>query len=1846
MARSRSSLLAAGPRLVVLGLLAACSVPPTTFTPEEDGGSAGPPSLVLTPTSATVGEGATAMFTVALSAEPASRVHVSLASADDNRLGVMPASIDLDPASWAVAHAVLVTGKSDADTEDELVAITVDADADAIADGRVMVTIEDDDDLGIVVTPPGGLQVDEGMAAPLMVRLNAPPTGDVDVAVASSDLSIATVSPDTLHFTIDTWNLDQTVVVNGTIDGDSDHEDATVMLAATDLDPVPVAVQVVDRDVQGIVTSTPNLGTRAEGTTVTFGVTLRFQPTTGITVAAGTSDPSVATVTPASLAFDSGNWNTPHVVTVTLPEDLDTVDESAELELTAPPLIARQVGVSVTDDDEPRIEASLGSVTLVEGGMRGVDVKLAYQPEAAVTLAVTTLDGLVASASPAMVTFTPGNYAQAQSVVVTAVQDLDPDNESTVLRLASTTDPLSRDLVIAVTDDDQQLIDTTTGSITLGEAGTATFGVRLHAMPAAAVTVNLSSGDPTAAAVTPASLTFSSGNYAAEQTVTVSGVHDLDLAAETVTINLAASAIPSALVTAMVSDDDTQRVLVSPGAISVNEAGSGTLNVSLQFTPAGNTTVDLTSLDTGVAIVSPASLSFTPGNHATPRSITVSGVNDVDAMDETTTIVASSNDATSGMAAVTVNDDDPLGITTSVTTLTVGEGAQATFGVRLTAQPPATTTVMLASSDGSAATVAGTTLTFTTGNWNSNQTVVVTGIADVDPLDEAVTVTLTSSGLATRTVAVTVADDDPQGIVTSAGAVTLTESGSASFDVHLAAMPATAVTVSVASADINAATAAPATLTFTPSNYATDQAVTVSGVDDLDMASHAVAINLTSSGLPTRTVTAMVNNVDVQAIQATPGGTITVNEGGTAAVGFRLAFRPTAASTVVTLSPAAGVGVTPATLTFTPANHATAQSASVSGTQDADAAGTSTSITASAASISPLTVPVTVVDDDPLLLELTLPSVMIGEAGSATVGVRLTAQPPATTTVTASSSDPGAATALPATLTFTTGNWNTYQDLTIAGVNDTDVASEGVTVTVSSAPLPSQTIGVTVSDDDVVDIVPSVSSLVLDEPSSGSFTVVLGHQPAAGLTVTVASTDGTAATVAPATLSFNTLNWATAQTVTVTGVSDADADAESVTINLTSPGAPVSGAVEVTVRDDELILSDLSVQMGSAMGGTSLTATGAGFTPATTLALAARTLVNVLVPSATQLTGTTQNGSRFVDAVATKGAVTATIPRAYYHGTWEPASTGVWGGPLYAVVAAGTSSAYAGTAGGVFRSTDSGATWTAASSGLVVNGATYGLAVDPQNPQRLYATSGSGLFVTTNGGTSWAVAGGLTQSTMCVSVAPSSSSVVYACGNTHVQRSLDGGATWSAVYALDGTNNIAISAQDPNVAYVSSQYGLYKTVNGGSSWSQVYASPVGWVAIDPSNASIAYITYSTTGAWKTTNGGTSWSPLNTNGLTPTRMFVHPTTPATVYATTWNGVYRSIDAGASWSQVSNGIPSFAKDVYALAFRPGNSSEMLAGTRETGIYKTTNAAASWSESDIGFAAYTTSFIAPHPTIAGTVFMSVRSLGLWKSVDHGATWTLASTGLPETPQRHSPMSIVFTPGTPSTMYAGMPGSNTSVYKSTDGGASWLPSANGIPTDRLIHAMTIDPAAPATVYAGTWDGVYRSTNAGASWSLLNSGLTNPYVAALAPLGGAIYAGTQTGVFRSADGGGTWSPVNTGLPSNLGAARLVADPTEGALFVQTYSETYRTTDAGATWTCVATGSSDVAVDPTRSATVYIAGAYHPIPVRRSLTSLATLASFADGMPSTLISAIGVDRTGGTVYAAAHGRGLWRVGGP
>src|SRR5437762_220642 len=376
----------------------------------------------------------------------------------------------------------------------------------------------------------------------------------------------------------------------------------------------------------------------------------------------------------------------------------------------------------------------------------------------------------------------------------------------------------------------------------------------------------------------------------------------------------------------------------------------------------------------------------------------------------------------------------------------------------LTSQPTANVTIGLTSNDLTEGTVAPASVTFTSGNWNTAQTVTVTGVDDFG-VDGAVAYTIVTaaatstdrdySGRNAADVGVTNTDDDTPGItVTPTSGLTTTESGgTATFTIVLNTQPTANVTVGLSSSDPTEGTVAPASLTFTPANWNTAQTVTVTGVDE-SVDGGAVAYTIVTAaatstdgvynGFNPADVAVTNTDDDIPGITVAPtSGLSTTEAGGTATFTVVLDTQPTANVTIGLSSSDASEGtVAPASLTFTPGNWNTAQTVTVTGVDDfgVDGAVPYTIVTAAATSTDPdysgrnaADVGVTNTDDDTAGITVIPTSGLTTTegGGTATFTVVLTSQPTANVTVGLSSSDLTEGTVAPASVTFTSGNWNT-----------------------------------------------------------------------------------------------------------------------------------------------------------------------------------------------------------------------------------------------------------------------------------------------------------------------------------------------------------------------------------------------------------------------------------------------------------------------------------------------------------------------------------------------------------------------------------------------------------------------------------------------------------------------------------------------------------------------------------------------------------------------------------------------------------------------------------------------------
>ena len=261
---------------------------------------------------------------------------------------------------------------------------------------------------------------------------------------------------------------------------------------------------------------------------------------------------------------------------------------------------------------------------------------------------------------------------------------------------------------------------------------------------------------------------------------------------------------------------------------------------------------------------------------------------------------------------------------------------------------------------------------------------------------------------------------------------------------------------------------------------------------------------------------------------------------------------------------------------------------------------------------------------------------------------------------------------------------------------------------------------------------------------------------------------------------------------------------------------------------------------------------------------------------------------------------------------------------------------YAGTGLGVFKTTDGARTWKLASSGItffgsslrhrLAEGSIYGLSIDPLHPSTVYAAGFGGVWKTTNGGASWKRV--LREDVFNVGIDPRRPRTVYAAGvrwqsRTHresIYKTVDGGGTWRASGPPGLHDNyfghpIVVDRRRAGMIYAGGSRGLFLSANQGGTWTKALAlrkafSGVNAIALDPVRVSVLYVGTSTRGVMKSVDAGQTWSTPRLDGRRRgvSALAIARTRPQTIYAGVYEvgpgsaRMFASTDGGATWRRL--------------------------------------------------------------------------------------------------------------------------------------------------------------------------------------------------------------------------------------------------------------------------------------------------------------------------------------------------------
>ena len=391
-----------------------------------------------------------------------------------------------------------------------------------------------------------------------------------------------------------------------------------------------------------------------------------------------------------------------------------------------------------------------------------------------------------------------------------------------------------------------------------------------------------------------------------------------------------------------------------------------------------------------------------------------------------------------------------------------------------------------------------------------------------------------------------------------------------------------------------------------------------------------------------------------------------------------------------------------------------------------------------------------------------------------------------------------------------------------------------------------------------------------------------------------------------------------------------------------------------------------------------------------------------------------------------------------------------------------------------------------------------------------------------------------------------------------IYTSADGGKHWDLLYNFNRpklfVDHILIDPRDSQVLYVAAHRhkepgGFFKSTDGGHKWkesSQLKNEALHSMTQSKFNPDVLIVgTFN--GIFRSDDAGDSWDQLPTQS-TPGLLHVEslamdPRNTDIIYAGTWYLPYKTVDGGKTWKSIKNGIIDDS-DIFAIDIDPRDPNHLIASAC-SGIYETKTAGESWRKvQGIPSQSRRTRAILQHPSVPGVVFAGTTE-GFWRS-DRGGD---ADSWMVTTSRQLEINSISVHPSRPETIYIGT--NNYGVMVSYDSGKTFVPT-NGGYSGRFANSIVADREMPNRIYAATINTatgggfLFASTDNGQTWrpSMRNMPARLITYSILQDVldANVIYLGTNLGIYRSMDRGASWAPIWAGN-SPPDKAKNVAKP-------------------------------------------------------------------------------------------------------
>lgn len=503
----------------------------------------------------------------------------------------------------------------------------------------------------------------------------------------------------------------------------------------------------------------------------------------------------------------------------------------------------------------------------------------------------------------------------------------------------------------------------------------------------------------------------------------------------------------------------------------------------------------------------------------------------------------------------------------------------------------------------------------------------------------------------------------------------------------------------------------------------------------------------------------------------------------------------------------------------------------------------------------------------------------------------------------------------------------------------------------------------------------------------------------------------------------------------------------------------------------------------------------------------------------------------------------------------------------------------------------------------------------------------------------WTFAGPLNTGGRLSDVAmhPSDDQVIFVgAASGGIFRSQNAGLTWAPIFDDAMSLNIgdlAIAPSDPARIYAGTGeanggggsitydgVGLYRSNNGGDSWEYIglpESRNIGRIAIHPNDPDLVYVAAMGSlfadnperGVYRSQDGGQTWEKtlFISDSTGAIDLCINPIHPDTMYAAMWervrrpdrrsyggitSGIYRSVDGGTTWTELTSGLPSSASDKGRIGI------DLCTSYPETlyaiyadktgyfqGVYKSTDHGTSWQQTNDGalgssYQSYGWWFgrIKVDPVDQNIAF--VIGFDLYKTTTGGNSWSNVSSWNVHVDQHE----VYIDPGDNDFVVLGNDGG---LYISSNGGSTWN-WVNNLPITQF-YTCEVDEQYPGRLYGGTQDnGTNRTMSGGLTdWEMIYGG--DGFYVLVDPLDNSfVYAEYQYGnLARSTNGGSSFYSAMNGISSSDRKnwnTPVVFDPQNPSILYYGANRLYRSVDKAASWSAI---SPDLSNGPGNGNLVY-----------------------------------------------------------